>query len=307
MAYYGPYARAWPAQVLQEGTMSPKWILAGCAILALLAAPPAQAQEEAGGAQAGRGGGRGGRGGGRNLREFLGLGPAPDEAAARKGEPLYRENCAACHGESGRGGQAPSLVRSVVVLHDEKGEAIGPLVRNGRPQAGMPAFPNLSADDVYNIAEYLHLQVELAANRGTYNTTYAGLRSQTSGDARRGEEFFRGAGGCVNCHSPSGDLAGIGRRFPQAAAMQARFLWPATPGPAKAKVTTASGEIIAGTIRSLTDFDISLVDAAGGYHYWPRATVKVELEDRLAGHRALLPKYTDAEIHDVTAYLETLK
>src|SRR5579883_444678 len=175
--------------------------------LALAAAPGVRAQEEVGGGGAGgRGAGRGGRGGGGrgNLREFLGLGPAPDEAAAKKGEPLYKENCAACHGESGRGGQAPSLVRSVVVLHDEKGEAIGPLVRNGRPQAGMPAFPNLSADDVYNIAEYLHLQVELAANRGTYNTTYAGLRSQTSGDARRGEEFFRGAGGCVNCHSPSG-------------------------------------------------------------------------------------------------------
>ena len=288
--------------------MSPKWILAGCAILALLAAPAAQAQEEAGGTQAGRGGGgRGGRGGGRNLREFLGLGPAPDEAAAKKGEPLYRENCAACHGENGRGAQAPSLVRSVLVLHDEKGEAIAPLLRNGRPQAGMPAFPSLGAEDVYNIAEYLHLQVELAANRGTYGSTYSGLRSQTSGDARRGEAFFQGAGGCAHCHSPSGDLAGIGRKYPQAAAMQARFLWPATPGPAKARITTAAGETIAGTIRSLTDFDVSLVDAAGAYHYWPRAAVKIEIEDRLAGHRALLPKYTDAEMHDLTAYLESLK
>src|SRR5579885_3877776 len=113
MAYYGPYARAWPAQVLQEGTMSPKWILAGCAILALLAAPPAQAQEEAGGAQAGRGGGRGGRGGGRNLREFLGLGPAPDEAAAKKGEPLHRAKRSASLGQSARdvraSGQEPSV------------------------------------------------------------------------------------------------------------------------------------------------------------------------------------------------------
>ena len=94
------------------------------------------------GAQGGRGG-RGGRGGGGrgNTREFLGLGPAPDQAAAKKGEPLYKQNCSTCHGETARGAQGPNLVRSVLVLHDEKGEEIGPVIKNGRPQAGMPAFP----------------------------------------------------------------------------------------------------------------------------------------------------------------------
>lgn len=275
-----------------------------CAALALLAAPGIWAQEEGGGAPAGRGG-RGGRGGGRNVREFLGLGPAPDAAAAKKGEPLYKENCGTCHGESARGAQAPSLVRSVVVLHDEKGNEIGPVVKNGRPQAGMPAFGSLTADEVYDIAEYLHLQVELAANRGTYGTTFAGVRNQTSGDAKKGEAYFQAS--CAGCHSATGDMAGIGKKYAQASVMQSRWLWPATPGPAKAKVTTASGEVVTGTLRSLTDFDVSLVDAGGDYHYWPRSAVKVDVEDKLAGHRALLPKYTDADIHNVTAYLETLK
>src|SRR5947209_14006064 len=123
-------------------------------------------QEEGGGGGGGRGG-RGGRGaGGRgSTREFLGLGAEPDQAAAKKGEPVYKQNCATCHGETARGAQAPSLVRSVLVLHDEKGEEIGPVIKNGRPQAGMPAFPNLSADDLFNVAQYLHLQVELAANQ----------------------------------------------------------------------------------------------------------------------------------------------
>jgi mono/diheme cytochrome c family protein len=284
--------------------------MAAVAIVMLApAAAPAQEDVGGGGAQGGRGGGRGGRGGGgaRGTREFLGLGPAPDEAAAKKGEPLYKQNCGTCHGETARGAQAPNLVRSVTVLHDEKGEEIGPVIRNGRPQAGMPAFPSLSSDDIYNIAQYLHLQVELTANRGTYGATYAALRGQTSGDAGKGEAFFRGAGGCAGCHSVTGDLAGIGKKFQQASSMQSRFLWPATPGPAKAKVTTAAGETVAGTIRTLNDFDVSMIDAAGNYHHWPRAAVKVELEDRLAGHRALLPKYTDADIHDLTAYLETLK
>src|SRR5438552_3160581 len=102
-------------------------------------APPPGGRGGRGGGQGG--GGRGGRGG--NIREFLGLGPAPDPAAAAKGGPAYKQNCATCHGENARGSQGPSLVRSVLVLHDEKGEEIGPVIKNGRPQGGMPAFPNL--------------------------------------------------------------------------------------------------------------------------------------------------------------------
>ena len=264
------------------------------------------AQEEpVGGGRGGGRGGRGGRGGAQSTREFLGLGPAPDEAAAKKGEPLYQQNCAGCHGANARGAQAPNLVRSVVVLHDEKGEEIGPVIKNGRPQAGMPAFPNLSADDIHNIGQYLHLQVELAANRGSYSQTYAAQRGRVSGDAKKGEAFFDT--NCKSCHSASGDLAKIGARYAQPAAMQSRFLWPSRPGPQQATVTTASGEKFSGTIRVLNDFDVSLTDKAGDYHYWRRGDVKVEVDDKLGGHRALLPKYTDDDIHNLAAYLVTLK
>jgi cytochrome c oxidase cbb3-type subunit III len=246
-------------------------------------------------------GGRGGRGA---TREFLGLGPAPDAAAAKKGEPVYVANCAGCHGKTARGGQAPDLVRSVVVLHDEKDEEIGPLVKNGRPQAGMPAFPGLSQEDIHNISQFLKLQVELTANRGTYGQTYSSLRSQTSGDPRKGQEFFDA--NCVACHSASGDLAKIGSKFPQAAALQARFIWPANRGVEHATVTV-NGQAISGTVVKLDDFDVALRDASGEYHYWRRDQVQVQVEDKLGGHRALLPKYSDADIHNVTAYLATLK
>jgi mono/diheme cytochrome c family protein len=277
------------------------------ALAAGIAAPLLCAQEDM--PPAGRGGGQGGRGGrgGRagTTREFLGLGAAPDEAAAKKGEPLYKQNCGTCHGPNARGAQGPNLVRSVVVLHDEKGEEIGPVIKNGRPQAGMPGFPALSQDELYNISQYLHLQVELTANRGTYGSTYGNLRNQTNGDAGKGETFFNTS--CKSCHSVAGDLARIGAKFPQAAALQSRFLWPAVPGPETATITTPSGQKITGTIRRLTDSDISLTDASGEYHSWPRDRVTVQIEDKLAGHRALLPKYTDADIHNLTAYLVTLK
>src|SRR5215468_4077600 len=96
--------------------------------------------------------GGGGRRGG-STREFLGLGPAPDPAAAKKGEPIYLENCSGCHGKGGRGAQAPGLTRMPLVLHDEKGEKLAPVLKEGRQ--GMPAFPKLSQDEVFFISQYL--------------------------------------------------------------------------------------------------------------------------------------------------------
>jgi cytochrome c oxidase cbb3-type subunit III len=248
--------------------------------------------------------GGGGRGGPVNTREFLGLGAAPDAAAAKKGEPLYIANCGGCHGKTARGGQAPNLVRSVVVLHDEKDEEIGPVVKKGRPEAGMPAFPQLSAEDVHNISQFLKMQIELTANRGTYSSTYNTLRSQTSGDAAKGKMFFEGH--CVTCHSATGDLAKIGAKFPVAATLQARFAWPASREAPKATVT-AGGQKFTGTLLAFDDFDVALRDAAGERHSWARERVTVEVEDKMVGHRALLPKYTDEDLHNVTGYLAGLK
>lgn len=241
----------------------------------------------------------------RDMRDFLGLGAPPDQAAAKLGEPLFKQNCAACHGENARGGEGPNLVRSTLVLHDEKGEEIGQVIKNGRPDAGMPAFPGLKPSEIYDLAEYIHLQVENAANRGAYNSVYANERRQNSGDTKQGEVFF--VANCASCHSATGDLKKIGFKYPQAAAMEARFIWPASREPAHATVKTKSGEVVTGSVVKLDDFDVALRDTNGEYHEWPRQEVEVKTDDKLSGHRALLAKYTDADIHNVTAYLLTLK
>ncbi|MBO0797688.1 MAG: c-type cytochrome, partial [Blastocatellia bacterium] len=153
--------------------------------------------------------------------------------------------------------------------------------------------------------QFLKMQIELTANRGTYGATYSALRNQATGDAKKGEAYFQA--NCTNCHSATGDLAGIGAKFPQVALLKNRFLWPATRGPAMAKVTTPDGKIIEGRVKTDNDFELSLIDANGNYHYWQRQSVKIEIEDKLAGHRELLPKYSDKDINDLTAYLVTLK
>ncbi len=266
-------------------------------LVALLFVFAAFAQEDM--PPAGGGGGRGGRG---STRDFLGLGPPPDAAAAARGEKLFAPNCAFCHGEKARGASGPNLVRSALVLHDEKGELVGPAVAKGFPDKGMPAFPNFTPVELADIAQYLHLQVELVANRGTYKRL-----NIVTGNAAAGEGYFNT--NCKSCHSPTGDLAHIGARYAPDQ-LQNRFIWPAGGrGGARQKVTVTlpKGQTIAGTIRKIDDFDISITDSAGAYHSWPRDTVKLELEDPLAAHRRLLGQYSDADMHNLTAYLVTLK
>ncbi|HEY3739610.1 MAG TPA: c-type cytochrome [Bryobacteraceae bacterium] len=241
----------------------------------------------------------GGRG--LNTREFLGLGAAPDAAAAARGEKIYKPNCSFCHGEKARGGEGPNLVRSAVVLHDEKGAAISAFLAKGDPEKGMPAFPNFTKEQSYDVAEYLHLQVELVANRGLYKRL-----NIVTGDAKAGEASF--AAQCQQCHSATGDLAHIGTKFPPDQ-LQNRFVWPGSRTGAKrhATITLASGQTIEGTLKRIDDADVSIYDSAGNYHSWPTSTVKVHIGDPLLGHRKLLEHYTDADIHNLTAYLVTLK
>lgn len=245
---------------------------------------------------------------GQSTHEFLGLGRAPDPEVAARGEKLYAATCAFCHGPDARGAQGPSLLRSDVVLHDDKGELIGPVVLSGRPDKGMPPMPATTAVQIAEIAEYLHLLVERAANRGLYSSLYA--NAVLTGDPKAGEAFFNGAGGCSTCHSPTGDLAHVGAKY-QGATLQNRWLWPSggrgSARAAQATVTLPSGERVVGRIKRIDDFDVSIVDAAGGYRSWPRDRVKVEIPDPLEGHRRLLAKYSDADIHNVTSFLAALK
>jgi hypothetical protein len=173
----------------------------------------------------------------------------------------------------------------------------------------MPAFPTLSEAQVRDLAQFLHMRVELAANRGLYQ-----VENIVTGDAKAGEAYFNGAGHCSRCHSTTGDLAHIASRL-QPPELQAAFLWPGSAngehgrgaGGNQVTVRTVSGETIQGTLKRMDDFEVSLYDSAGAYHSWPREDVKIEYKVDLAAHRRLLDQYTDADIHNLLAYLVTLK
>src|SRR5215472_13043788 len=181
----------------------------GALILVLFSAAPARAQAPG----AGRGGGYTGRGY-----------PAYDQAAVARGQQIFSGACGFCHGANGKGGESgPDLLRSVLVLDDENGEAIAPVILEGRPDKGMPKFA-LSRSQISDIATFLHNGIRAASLHGVYPT-----QDIVTGDARAGESYFNGAGKCTGCHSASGDLKGIGSRY-DPVTVQTRLLMPRGTG-----------------------------------------------------------------------------
>jgi len=232
-------------------------------------------------------------------RLFLGLAAPPDPEAAARGQKVYSQACAFCHGPNANGAEGPNLLRSSLVLHDDKGEKIGPFLQKGRPDKGMPAFANMTEDQTRDIAEFLHLRVDQAANRDGYK-----IQNVVTGNRAAGEEYFNSH--CHACHSATGDLAHIGQTDP--ADLQASFLYPDSKAPKPTvTVTLANGETVSGALKRLDDFDISLIDGAGTYRSFPRDNAKIAIRDPLQGHRELLAHYSDADMHNILAYLVTLK
>lgn len=234
-------------------------------------------------------------------RDFLGLGPPPDTAAAILGEKLYSTNCTFCHGANATGAEGPNLLRSSIVLHDEKGELIGALVHSGRPEKGMPAFANFTPEQLYDIAEFLHERVYQAVNRWGYQ-----VGNIVTGDSAAGQIYF--SQHCTACHSPSGDLTHIASKY-QPAELQALFLYPGTllHVPVSVTIEPRGGRQITGTLVAQDDFTIVVKENSGQIASWPTQQAKIELHDPLAPHLALLPSFTDTDMHNVLAYLVTLK
>lgn len=233
--------------------------------------------------------------------------PVPPADAVERGHKLFVQQCGSCHGANARGDDdGPDLVRSELVLDDEQGSLVGPVIRSGRPGNGMPAF-SFSDAQIQDLAAFLRERTQAAINRNAYT-----IQNVLTGDAKAGEAYFSGAGRCSTCHSAAGDLAGLGSRF-QPVQLQTRFLYPrggrggAPPKPSTVTVTPRTGRTVSGTLEFIDDFTVGLRDAEGYYRSFPRDSVKVDVQDPLAAHAQLLRQYTEKSMHDVLAYLASLK
>lgn len=237
-------------------------------------------------------------------------GPAPDPAAVARGQKIFVPTCGFCHGPDATGRSAPDLVASSLVIRDRNGDTIGTVVHNGRPGKGMPAFAALTNAQISDISAFLHARIRSAANRFAYS-----LKEVVTGNPQLGQAYFNGAGHCNSCHSPTGDLAGIATRV-QAAELQAQMINPTpsffdprtqTVPPERVTVTLPSGESVSGTLIGHDHFRVVLRDAAGWYRSLSAAGARIVITDPLAAHKALVNTITDDEMHNLLAYLETLK
>ena len=234
-----------------------------------------------------------------------------DAAAVERGKALYGVNCQFCHGADTRGGDGgPSLLRSGLVLADQHGELIAPVVRAGRP--GMPKF-TLTDDQIADVAGFVH-----TFRAAGYDESRLKPPSIVVGDAKTGEAFFGKT--CAPCHSPVGDLRGIATTIADPRLLQQTWLLPGsgvgrgTPPPVQVKPTTVtvtlpSGEKVEGALERIDDFVVALTTSDGVRRSFRTSgdTPKVEIHDPLQPHKNLLSTYSDADIHNVTANLVTLK
>ena len=220
------------------------------------------------------------------------------------GSALFRKDCSFCHGRDAGGGETgPDLTRSELVATDVDGNKIGAVVRSGRPEKGMPHF-DVSNQQIAGLTAFIHTQrnIALAQKGGRKGVDVSDLQT---GIADAGKQYFDGAGGCATCHSPTGDLAGIASRH-QGLDLEMRMLYPER-AKSKVTVTLASSQEVTGILAYRDEITIALMDPNGLYRSWPTSDVKYTLDAPVDAHVDQLSKYTDADIHNLMAYLQTLR
>jgi mono/diheme cytochrome c family protein len=233
-----------------------------------------------------------------------GSSPTHTSNLSGSGGGLFQQNCAFCHGRDAGGGETgPDLTRSKLVIADDDGDRIAEVIRNGRPEKKMPGF-NFSSQEMLSVVSFVRAQEEkAAAQKG--NRRGVDVSDLQTGNADAGKQYFSGAGGCASCHSVTGDLAGIATRY-QGLQLEERMLYP-RDAKSRVAVTLPSGQKVTGTLAYQDEFTIALRDSNGSYQSWLVSTVKYSIDSPVHAHVDLFGKYTDDDIHNLMAYLQTLR
>lgn len=233
--------------------------------------------------------------------------PGAGDDDTQRGQQAFTISCAFCHGTDARGGEGgPDLVRSEMLLNDDGGDLLGPFLRVGRPDLGMPPF-QLSDSEVADLAAFVRTET-----RGVIDRQFYEIQNVATGDADRGQAYFNGDGGCSGCHSPTGDLSGVANRY-NAPDLLSRFVYPGRGGRGRppvireVTVTLDNGQSVEGTLEYIDDFNVGLREANGDYRSFSTADADIEVRDPLEAHRDLLSRYTDDDLHDLITYLVTLQ
>jgi cytochrome c oxidase cbb3-type subunit 3 len=236
--------------------------------------------------------------------------PTGDPALIERGQTLYDINCRACHGMDLRGGDlgGPNLLRSQLVLRDATGDAIWSVIRDGQSSAGGQHNASTAVEPRRRTcSRRIHPQ----HSRHRLTPGEAVALDILVGDPSAGQLYFEAT--CASCHSVSGELQGIATRIADPQELQNTWVRGGAQRshrpPIMVTVTQASGQRVEGTLERLTDFIVVLTTPDGQHRSFGRqgSVPQVDIDNPLARHLELLPLYNDDDIHNVTAYLATLK
>jgi len=222
-----------------------------------------------------------------------------------RGKEIFARHCSFCHGRDADGGESgPDLTSSRLVARDVRGDRIRAVIHDGRTDKGMPAFPGLPLIEVNEVIAFLRdqtrkMNAKLGSRRGV------DVADLQTGNAEQGKAYFNGPGKCSSCHSPTGDLAGIASRR-EGLELEMQMLYPQN-AKAKLTVTTPSGQTFTGTLTFKDEFHIAMTDSNGWHRSWPIRDVQFKIDSPVDAHSAQFEKYTDDDIHNLMAYLQTLK
>ena len=209
----------------------------------------------------------------------------------------------------------------MIVLDDKDGELIAPIIKNG--QQKMPPI-NLPDEDLKAIATYLHSVAATMQGQGgpPRGNPVPPAEAVLVGNVAAGKAYF--AAKCAGCHSITGDLSGVGGRYPDPRTLQTAWVGGSSGGGGRGggrgggggggganpvTVTLPSGQKVEGRVNRIDDFIVIVTLADGTQRSFARDgdVPKVEVKDPLKGHKDLLNVLTDKDMHDVTAYLTSIK
>ena len=308
-----------------------------CAVVWLRAQEPPAGR--GGGAGPGQGRGRGGAAPAAQAPAVpqISRSPVVDQAAHDRGRALWASHCIDCHGSQARGSDTgPNIIRTKTVNFDrtaaQAGTVLGPFLKAGHPTQSQKPSASFTDEEVVSLAHFLRQRVN-DTMRGSPIFTVGDI---VIGDAKAGEAYFKGEGGCATCHNASSrNLAGIATRIPEPVDLQQRMLFPGgggrgrggrggrgAPPPAAAPagppavdpnaitvtIAQASGPALSGVFMEESDFYITLREADGTVRVIRRTPgMKITKTNPFQAHIDLLDRISDKQIHDLVAYLETLK
>jgi cytochrome c oxidase cbb3-type subunit 3 len=227
----------------------------------------------------------------------------PEMAAhIEAGNSQFQQKCAFCHGRDAGGGETgPDLTRSKLVHDDVNGDKISVVVRNGRP-GKMPPF-DLSEQDMNDVVAFIHAQQAKAVKAGQRKGV--DVSDLQTGNVAAGKQYFDGPGTCAKCHSATGDLAHVATKY-EGLKLEERMLYP-LEAKSTATVTLPSGKVLQGEVEYHDEFTLGIKQADGSFRSWPVTRIKFKIDAPQEAHAELFSKYTDDDIHNLMAYLQTLR